>query len=200
MLDQVIPASGWQTYRGSGIADKLAVYLNLLLRWNAVINLTSVRTASEIIRRHFAESLSAGLRLSGCTSLLDLGSGAGFPGVPIQLLHPELPVSLVEGHTRKAAFLREVVRELELPTQVLAVRSEGLPDKGFDCVCLRAVDPMRPALAEASRMARGQVMVLGAAVLEKEYRAGLPGWELNGAVFGENAGGSVFLFKRQRST
>jgi 16S rRNA (guanine527-N7)-methyltransferase len=82
------------------------------------------------------------------TTVLDLGSGAGFPGLPIQLLRPELRVTLAESQHKKASFLREAVRVLGLETEVWAGRAEVLEEK-FSVVTLRAVDNMEAAMAAA---------------------------------------------------
>ena len=144
------------------ILDQLSIYLGLILKWNARINLTAIRSPEEIVRRHFGESLFAGSRLGACETLLDFGSGAGFPGIPIQLMRPELAVTLAESRNRKAAFLHEAVRSLGLRTEVWAGRVEGMPpDRRFDVVAMRAVEDMEAAVAEAGRRAKGRVMVLG---------------------------------------
>lgn len=155
-----------------GIYDQLACYLELILKWNARINLTAIRNPEEIVRRHFGESLFAGLHLQetksssfekrNSDSLLDLGSGAGFPGIPIQLLWPQLPVTLAESRTRKAAFLREAVRVLNLKSEVWAGRAEAMPPhRRFHTVTLRAVDEMDAAVAEAVRRAQQRIFILG---------------------------------------
>jgi 16S rRNA (guanine527-N7)-methyltransferase len=133
---------------------QLSSYLDLLLKWNARTNLTAIRDPEDIVRRHFGESLFAGSQLAGRlpsnATLLDFGSGAGLPGLPIQLLHPELRVTLAESQGKKASFLREAVRTLNLPTEVWAARVDTLPPgRRFDVVTLRAVDNMQQALAEA---------------------------------------------------
>jgi len=143
------------------IYDQLALYLELILKWNARINLTAIRTPQEIVRRHFGESLFAGLHLGACNSLLDFGSGAGLPGIPIQVLRPDISVTLAESRTRKAAFLREVIRTLGLPTEVWADRVESMPPScRFDTVTLRAVDQMDSAIHEAARRAEHRVLIL----------------------------------------
>jgi len=150
------PAPNWPL-----IYDQLALYLELILKWNAHINLTAIRTPEEIVRRHFGESLFASLQLEPCTSLLDFGSGAGLPGIPIQLLHPDIAVTLAESRSRKAAFLREVVRTLGLPTEVWAGRVESMPpSRRFDTVTLRAVDEMDSAIHEAARRAERRLLIL----------------------------------------
>src|SRR5580692_1016443 len=113
--------------------SQLSAYLDLLLRWNARTNLTAIRDPEGIVCRHFGEGLFCGLRLAerlpaAGSTLLDFGSGAGFPGLPIQLLLPDLRVTLAESQGKKASFLREVVRTLELPTEVWADRVEAMPE------------------------------------------------------------------------
>ncbi len=136
------------------IAAKFEVYLALILRWNARINLTAIRDPNEILRRHFVESIACAQALpAGIATLLDFGSGAGFPGIPIALCRPEISVTLAESQSKKAAFLNEVVRGLSLNTRVFAGRAENLGEQ-FDCVALRAVDRMEQAVASASDLVR----------------------------------------------
>src|SRR5258708_11941645 len=103
------------------LVHQLSTYLDLLLKWNARTNLTAIRDREEIVRRHFGESLFAARHLNPTTpdpgpmTLLDFGSGAGFPGLPIALLRPHLQVTLAESQNKKATFLREAVRTLDLP-------------------------------------------------------------------------------------
>jgi len=135
--------------------NQLGSYLNLLLKWNAKTNLTAIRDPEEIVRQHFGESLFAGQQIAkqlpnSSASLLDFGSGAGFPGLPIQILFPELQVTLAESQSKKSAFLREAVRTLHLQTSIYAARVEDMPaSQHFDVVTLRAVDNMQAALAGA---------------------------------------------------
>ena len=142
---------------------QLSTYLDLLLKWNARTNLTAIRDPEEIVRRHFGESLFAARQVPAKTrSLLDFGSGAGFPGLPIQLLRPEIAVTLAESQNKKATFLREVVRTLGLSTEVWAARVEKMaPERRFEVVALRAVDDMAMALPAArSRIAPGGQLLL----------------------------------------
>ncbi len=134
------------------LLQSLLTYLNLLLKWNARINLSAIRDPEEIVRRHFGESLFVARHLPPFTSLLDLGSGAGFPGVPIQLVFPHRSVTLGEAQNRKASFLREVLRALSLPTEVWGARVEHMPSsRRFDVVAMRAVDRPDEALEVARR-------------------------------------------------
>lgn len=147
----------------SDLYFRLSAYLDLLLKWNARTNLTAIRDPQEIVRRHFGESLFAGRHLGDPGTLLDLGSGAGFPGLPIALLYPEIGVTLAESQNKKATFLREAIRTLELPNvEVWAARAETLPaTRQFHTVTLRAVDNMEAALLAArERIAPGGQLVV----------------------------------------
>jgi 16S rRNA (guanine527-N7)-methyltransferase len=142
---------------------RLSTYLDLLLKWNARTNLTAIRDPQEIVRRHFGESLFAGCHLAlNATTVLDFGSGAGFPGLPIALLRPEIQVTLAESQNKKATFLRETVRTLDLSNvEVWAARAESLPSaRQFHTVTLRAVDNMAAALAAAAPRAAHQLLLL----------------------------------------
>lgn len=126
---------------------QLDAFLALLIAWNKRINLTAVRDPETIVRRHFAESLFAAEHVpSGTATLLDFGSGAGFPGIPIAVARPEITVTLAESQGKKAAFLREAVRTLGLRAEVWAGRVEQMAaERVFDAVTLRAVDKMPEA-------------------------------------------------------
>lgn len=104
----------------------LLSYLELLERWNRKINLTAIRRPEEIVTRHFGESLYLGRLMPLEGELLDIGSGAGFPGLALKLQFPGLAVTLLEPVGKKRAFLKEVVRTCGM-TQV-EVRSERLEE------------------------------------------------------------------------
>src|SRR5262249_51794839 len=138
----------------SEIVSQLQSYLELLQKWNARLNLTAIRDPEEILRRHFIECIFAAQQLpQGIHTLLDFGSGGGFPGIPIALCRTEIHVTLGESQWKKESFLREAVRLLGLPNvEVYNGRVEGLI-KQFGAVTLRAVDKMR----EACRVALGNL-------------------------------------------
>jgi 16S rRNA (guanine527-N7)-methyltransferase len=142
--------------------SQLSLYLDLLLKWNARTNLTAIRDPEEIVRRHFGESLFAAQYLDpAATKLLDFGSGAGFPGLPIALLRPEIQVTLAESQNKKTTFLREVARSLKLPIEIWAARVETMPETMlFHTVTLRAVDNMDAALAAAAPRAARDLLLL----------------------------------------
>ena len=129
-------------------------YLSLLLRWNTRVNLTAIRDEEGILTRHFVESIACARALpTGIATLLDFGSGAGFPGIPIALCRPEIAVTLAESQGKKAAFLREALRVLRVAAKVHSGRAEALESQ-FDCVTLRAVDRMPRAVEAAARLVR----------------------------------------------
>jgi 16S rRNA (guanine527-N7)-methyltransferase len=141
--------------------DQVSAYLDRLMRWNTRMNLTSVRDPEQIVTRHFGESFFAAKQLLGREepapkSATDIGSGAGFPGLPIKIFAPALRMRLIEAQHRKATFLREVVRDLQLEDcEVLAERAEVLAqaEPGFaDLVTLRAVERFQDVLPTASKL------------------------------------------------
>src|ERR1700689_1316592 len=145
------------------VVDQFEGYLALLMKWNARVNLTGGRQPEEIVRRHFAESIFAAQQMpKQVKTLLDFGSGAGFPGIPIAICRPKIGVTLAESKGKKAAFLREAVRTLGLRSEVWAGRVEEMAsERVFDAVTLRAVDKMGTACkAGTNRLAAGGWMAV----------------------------------------
>lgn len=177
----------------AGLSDaanaQFEAYLDLLLNWNARLNLTGIRERGEILERHFVECIECAQaipELPDNATLLDYGSGAGLPGIPIAICRPEIRVTLAESQGKKAAFLREAVRTLDLKAEVFDGRVEDMPkEQLFSVVTLRAVDRMTEACHSAlSRIAPHGWMVLlvtqqtGTELRESlpeiEWRPGLP--------------------------
>lgn len=118
----------------------LEEHYRLLLRWNQKINLTRITGLRDAVRYHYCESLYLAKRLpAGPLRIVDIGSGAGFPGIPVAIYRPECNVDLVESHQRKAVFLREAARKLT-NVRVLAQRAESVTDS-YDWTISRAVRP-----------------------------------------------------------
>lgn len=164
---------------------RFEAYLALLMRWNGRTNLTAIRDQEGILARHFVESIACARALpAGIATLLDFGSGAGFPGIPIAICRTEIEVTLAESQGKKAAFLQEAVRVLGLRGKVHSGRAEALGGH-FDCVVLRAVERM----PQAVRMAGGlvetggwlAVMTTGPEVAVLESVAGA-GFSWSGAI------------------
>jgi 16S rRNA (guanine527-N7)-methyltransferase len=127
-----------------------ATYFSLLTKWNAKLNLTAIRDAETILRRHFLECIFCANKVPHRSqTLLDFGSGGGFPGIPIAICRPDIQVTLAESQSKKVAFLREVVRTLALSSSVVQGRAETLVES-FDVVTLRAVDKMEQAIQLAA--------------------------------------------------
>ncbi|MFZ9889150.1 MAG: 16S rRNA (guanine(527)-N(7))-methyltransferase RsmG [Myxococcota bacterium] len=143
---------------GDNQLEQLQAHVDLLARWNRVQNLTRVEEPLEVARRHCADSL-AGLRL--LTDLLapdggvaDVGSGAGFPGIPAAILWPERPIVLVEALRKRASFLRQVVHSLGLRhVTVENCRQEQVPHGSFQLVLTRATLPW-PQLGTLGKLLR----------------------------------------------
>ena len=157
-------------------------YVKMLLTWNEKVNLTAIRDPLEILYRHFCESMyAAGAVPLETGRLADVGSGGGFPGLPLKILRPDLQVFLVESNVKKATFLAEVVRELELTNaSVVVSRYEELGEElaPLDVVCSRAVGEFAPFLewARSERVAAGQAILwIGGRDLEEVRR--ISGWD-----------------------
>lgn len=160
--------AGLLTSQLSGIVElsseqifALYSHFELLLAWNQRINLTSVRSADEMIARHYCESIFLGVHLPEAphgTSIVDLGSGAGFPGVPMAVLRSAWRVTLLESHQRKAVFLRESTRRLH-NVRVNAARAESV-EGAFDWLVSRAVRSPE-VLAQIPRLSRRVGLLIG---------------------------------------
>src|SRR5215470_5708294 len=145
--------------------QQISTHLALLLKWNARINLTAISDPEEIITRHFGESLFVARLLfapGSRESAVDVGSGAGFPGLPLKIWSASLALTLVESNQKKAVFLKEVIRALHLTgTTVLEDRAEQLKLQA-DVVSLRAVERFEAILPVARRLlaAGGRIALL----------------------------------------
>ena len=135
--------------------DALEAHYELLLRWNRVLNLTSIHDVREAVERHYCEALFLAGRLPPrALRIADLGSGAGFPGFPIAVFRPDCTVTLIESHQRKAVFLREASRKVP-NVRVAAQRAEEVRET-FDLAVSRAVSyaDLAPALGKTGSVRR----------------------------------------------
>lgn len=135
--------------------EALLQYLDLLMRWNQKINLTALRSAEECVTRHFGESLLLSCFVPLRGRLLDIGSGAGFPGLAIKLVAPDLDVLLLEPVTKKRAFLKEVARVCRMRSvRVEGKRIEDFSHDNlvgvFDIITVRAVGSLDSVIVNAS--------------------------------------------------
>jgi 16S rRNA (guanine527-N7)-methyltransferase len=197
--------------------QSISTYIDILLHWNARINLTAIRHEEEIVTRHFGESLFAACHLfpkerdreghdfsradivSGKnrasapeglaearspkaearaeTRVADVGSGAGFPGIPIKLWAPKISLTLIESNQKKATFLREVTRALTLTdVNIQNARAESLPPSSFEVVTLRAVERLSQVLPVAANLLApsGRLALLIASSQLEAIRSTLP--------------------------
>ena len=143
--------------------QRISTYIDILQRWNARINLTAIRDEEDIVTRHFGESLfAARILFPLCPSVppvvkgvevADVGSGAGFPGIPIKLWAPEVSLTLIESNQKKATFLKEVTRALTLTdVNIQTTRAESLAGASFAVVTLRAVEHFDSILPVAANL------------------------------------------------
>lgn len=178
----------------SALFASISTYIDILMRWNSRISLTAIRDPEQIVTRHFGESLFLARNLflgtaaigcpagqcpavKGSSALADLGSGAGFPGLPIKLWVPSLSVTLIESNHKKAAFLREITRSLTLmDVNIQNARAETLPPSSFDVVTLRAVERFDATLPIAARLLnpQGRLALLIGAAQVSQARSILP--------------------------
>jgi 16S rRNA (guanine527-N7)-methyltransferase len=180
-------------HEGSASATDLAVlsraqlrsistYIDLLLHWNARVNLTAVRSPEEIVTRHFGESIFAARHLfpkakagtapmnQGSPLVIDVGSGAGFPGLPIKIWAPHVRLTLIESNQKKTTFLREVVRSLRLTGVDASIgRANAFTGPKGDVVTLRAVERFESTLPVAADLV-GEAGCLAMLVGEAQVR------------------------------
>ena len=149
--------------------NNISIYVDVLLKWNARVNLTAIREPEEIVRRHFGESffvahcLFPDVANAASVRIIDVGSGAGFPGLPIKLWAPQAQVTLIEANNKKVTFLREVIRTLTLiKIDVFPGRAEEYQGELADVVTLRAVEKFSDILPTALELIKpeGKIALL----------------------------------------
>jgi len=165
-------------------AEAFDLYLKELLKWNQKINLTAIRTEKGIVLKHFLDSLSVFPYLSNIPTLLDIGSGAGFPGIPLKMVEPSLEVTLIDSVRKKVDFQRHIIRRLGLKG-IEAIHSrvqdkeilKGLEGR-FDIVMSRAFSDLQTFLVLSFPLLRkgGIVLAMKGRVDRKEMRL-LPAME-----------------------
>lgn len=134
------------------VIESYLLYIEELKRWNARINLTAFTTDMEIGVKHFLDSLTVAPYLHGAQSVLDIGAGAGFPGLPLKILSPAIELLLLEASQKKVFFLRHIIRELKLEgVEIVHGRAEASEMKkryagSFDLVLSRALADLPTSL------------------------------------------------------
>jgi 16S rRNA (guanine527-N7)-methyltransferase len=167
---------------------QVSTYLELLLHWNSTpakrgVNLTSVREPEQIITRHFGESFFLASQVfptepATNMSAIDVGSGAGFPGLPLKIYAPRLELTLIESQQKKATFLRETVRALTLTDiNIFRGRLNAFAERnssGADLVTLRAVERFAQALPAAAKLLANNgrlALLIGSSQIELTQRS-----------------------------
>jgi len=191
--------------------EQVSAYLDRLVRWNQKMNLTAVRDPELMITRHFGESFLAAVQILGREDpagkrALDIGSGAGFPGLPIKIFAPAISMRLIEAQHRKAIFLREVIRDLDLTDcEVLAERAERLAQAepgSADVVTLRAVERFQEVLPTAARLTsnKGRIgLLVGQEQASLAYRI-LPDFDWNSEIPVPLSDSRIILIARNRES
>jgi len=159
-------------------------YLRELVVWNARINITAIKTPDDIMVKHFLDSLSILAHLPEKGRVADVGSGGGFPGIPIKIVRPALHLTLIEAARKKANFLRHIMRSLKLEAvEIWAGRVEHLPEeKQFDCIISRAFADLKKFLRIAAPLVKEQgiVVAMKGRNIANELRAAEEDLEKNG--------------------
>jgi len=160
----------------AGFLDQASRYLDLVVSWNARMDLTAAKSAEELVDLSFADAAA----IFACGALrepvrwLDVGSGAGAPGLPLALFAPELPMMLLEPMQKRVAFLRTAVGTLGADVKVVRGRVEELPDHSASVAISRATLAPADWLAAGARVATDEVWIL----LAREEPPRSLGWQL----------------------
>ncbi|HHP7233715.1 MAG TPA: 16S rRNA (guanine(527)-N(7))-methyltransferase RsmG [Desulfobacterales bacterium] len=164
----------------AAVLDRFALHAAELLRWNRRMNLTAVTDPLAVAVKHYIDSIAPAEHVPCQGRLLDLGSGGGFPGIPLQILMPTLHVTLVEASRKKASFLKHVARCLALKQlKILEMRAEEVSTAeigyGFDLIVCRALTSLERFFAMALPLAASGTRLMA-------WKGKLPGDELNRGI------------------
>ena len=186
-MDAVAEARLTAGLRGLGLelapaqVAALGTLLDELADWNTRMNLTAIRDPAEAVDKHLLDSLAVRPLLKG-RAVADVGSGAGFPGLPLAVADTDRRFALVESTGKKAKFLRHVVARLDLPNvEVVPLRAESYkPSRPFDSVIARALGPLSKFVRVAGHLAGrgGRLLAMKGKVPEDEIEALPAGWKL----------------------
>ncbi len=186
-MDAVVEARLSAGLRGLGLelepaqVAALGALLDELADWNTRVNLTAIRDPAEAVDKHLLDSLAVRPLLKGL-AVADIGSGAGFPGLPLAIADTDRRFTLVESTGKKARFLRHVAARLDLPNvEVVPLRAESYkPPRPFDSVIARALGPLAEFVRVAGHLAGrgGRLLAMKGKVPEDEIQALPAGWKL----------------------
>ena len=169
-----------------GVSAAFSIHACELINWNRKINLTAITNPRDIAIKHFLDSLAPAGFIPDRARLLDIGSGGGFPGIPLKILKPSISVLLIDGVRKKVNFLKHVLRTLSLENiKALQIRAENLlknPEcaNSFDVIISRALSDLEPFVKNALPLLakQGTIIAMKGAVAQKELdavRSNVPG-------------------------
>ena len=171
-------AKNFGIYLDGKAVETFELYLKELLKWNQKINLTAIRSEKGIVLKHFLDSLSVSPYLPKYSSILDIGSGAGFPGIPLKIIQPTLEMTLVDSVRKKVDFQRHIIRTLGL--KGIEAIHDRVQDKKilqslggkFDIILSRAFSDLRTFLVLSFPFLKkeGKVIAMKGGVDDKEIR------------------------------
>lgn len=148
----------------AGASAKLAQYLELIAKWNRVHNLTAIREPEQMVVLHVLDSLSVLPHVAGARTLLDVGTGAGLPGIPLAIARPDLAVTLLDSNHKKATFLQQAKAELALANVAVACErvEQWKPPQPFDAVVSRAFAELSDFVTQARHLVApgGQMLAM----------------------------------------
>ena len=196
--DEVIERFSLQPFQ----IDRLDHFVTIFTQWNAHISLVSAKDSARIWSRHIPEALWLADFLRAANWVLDLGSGGGFPGL-ITAINTGVPHKLVESDQRKAAFLREAVRQLALEVEVIATRIETLNLLGAPCITARALAPLPRLLSYAQLHLAPEGLCLfpkGANVQQEIDAARQNGWMFHVKQFSNSYDSNLCLLEIRNLT
>jgi len=162
------------------LLDALTCYLQELTKWNRAYNLTAVRDPQQMVVRHILDSLAAAPALRG-DRILDAGTGAGLPGIPLALCYPERQFNLLDSNGKKIRFVQHVVGELGLTNVIpMQARAESyLPDQLFDSVISRAFSALADFVANSGHLIKpgGALLAMKGKVSDGELQELPSDWQ-----------------------
>lgn len=197
--------------------EKFYKYMDLLIEWNEKINLTAITNRKDIIVKHFIDSLTIQRYLGNAVNIIDVGTGAGFPGIPIKIINPNLKVVLVDSLNKRINFLQEVIKKLNLDNiEVIHARAEDLGQnkkyrETFDIVTSRAVANMSVLSEYLLPLARvnGKCICMKGSDIEEElenskYAINLLGGKIEQVdkfeLSNERIGRNIIIVKKLKNT
>jgi 16S rRNA (guanine527-N7)-methyltransferase len=155
---------------------KLSEYVEILLKWNSKINLISKNSENDIWIRHILDSVQIEKFIKKNQKILDVGSGAGFPGIVLGIMG-FTNVTLIDSDQRKCSFLLEVIRLLKLDVVVINDRIENIHDKSFDVITARGFASIEKVLRDIDSIRRDRVLLLKGKNYQLEIHQALQKWD-----------------------